>query len=135
MDDDGRVEERARVPERGANDQHGKQIARRDDELIDGALDGVEQCILEQEIVNRVGGQPKLGKDEERCFDRVTLLGEPDGFGKIGLDVRGTRARNTGSYSHELVAVERAKIGGHSSNIQRLCSICTGASGRAVLFS
>src|SRR5262245_33046374 len=38
MDDNSRVEERACVPEWCANDQHGKQIARCDDELFDGAF-------------------------------------------------------------------------------------------------
>ena len=113
MDHDGGVEEAALEAQRRADDEHRKEAARSLDELVDGALDGVEQRVLEQEIVDRVGRQAQFGKDHQRGVKRIAFAREPQGLGEVGRHVGDPHARHAGGDADEVVGVERIELGGH----------------------
>ena len=60
MDDDGGVVEPAGHAQRRADDQDGEELVGRRDHLGDRFLDLVEQCVLQQQVLDGVGGQPEL---------------------------------------------------------------------------
>ena len=111
MDHDRGVVEPVRHAQRRADHQHREQRLRGLDDLGDQFLDLVEQRILQQQILDRVGRQSQLGKDHDRRTGLVALGGKPERLAKIVGGVGDPRARHAAGDAHELVGVERIKIG------------------------
>ncbi len=77
MDHDGGVEQGAEPAQRRAHDQHRKQRARGFDDRRDAALDRIEQRVLKQQVVDRVGRKAELRKQHQRRLAGIALGGEP----------------------------------------------------------
>ena len=75
------------------------------------SLDLVEQRILQQQIVDRVGRQAELGKDHDRRAGLVALRGQPQRLAEIVGGVGHPGARHAAGDAHELVGVERIEVG------------------------
>ena len=94
MDDDRRVEEPPASRSGAPTTSTGNRARETHDELGDRPLDRVEQRILQQQIVDRVGRQPELGEDHERSLDGVPLLGEAEVSARFAF-TSATRVRGT----------------------------------------
>ena len=70
-DDHGAVVQALVAPHRRADDEGARELARRRHEVGDRALHAVEQRLLQEEVVDRVGRQPELGEQHE--VDRAFL--------------------------------------------------------------
>ena len=106
MDDDRGVVEPAVRPERSADDQHRVELARGLDEPGDRALDLVEERILQQQVVDRVGREPELGEDHQDGAGPVAFLGQPQRLRKVVGGVGHPGSRHAAGYAGELVRIE-----------------------------
>ena len=111
MNNERTVVELTLGPERGADRDHRKPVAARGDQAVDFALDRVEQRVLEQQIVDRIGRETEFGEYHQRHPRRVALGEE----GKHGVGVAPRLAnrnpRHAGADPGELVSVGRKKRG------------------------
>ncbi len=73
VDDDRGVVDAVAVPQRGADDEDGQQVPAALDHGAQGDLDGVQQRVLQQQVLDRVAGQGQLG--EHRHGDAVLVAG------------------------------------------------------------
>ncbi len=103
MDDDRSVVEPARDAQRGADDQHGKELARRLDDLGDRPLHLVEQRVLQQQVVDGVGRQAELREDHDRRARLVALAGQSQRLSKIVGGVGDAGSRHAARDADELV--------------------------------
>ena len=53
------------LADRRTHDEHGSQVTARLDELTDGDLYGLEQGVLQEQVVDRVAGESQLGEDRD----------------------------------------------------------------------
>lgn len=107
----------ALVPERCADNKDREELSGLFNELIDRALNRVEQCILKQQILDRVGRQAKFGKQRDRRFLFIGLLSEAKRFGKIVENAYNPRTRYTGSNTDKIVCIKRIKLRSHTSGL------------------
>ena len=103
MDDDGGVVEPPGDPQRGADDQDGKELAGGRDHLGDELLDLVEQRVLQQQVLNGVGRQPELRERHDGGARLVALAGQPQRLGKIVGGIGDARPRDAARNTHEFV--------------------------------
>jgi len=59
------IEEAALDPAERRADQHHGQLAARRDDAPDLLLDPVQQCVLQVQVVDRIGGQAKFGEQDQ----------------------------------------------------------------------
>ncbi len=121
MDDASRVVEARTVPERGADDQDRQEVPRGRDHAGERDLDGVEQHVLEEQVLDRVTGQAELGEDRDRDapFAAAPRRRE-DRLGVRGR-VRDAGPDHAGRHTGEAVAIDRRERGsgglGHAGSI------------------
>ena len=72
-------------------------------------LDRVEERVLQEQIVDRVGGDVELGKDDEVDAARVRLAGQRQRLLDVEGDVAGRGERARRGDADEAVAVDRAE--------------------------
>ena len=116
MDDDGRVVEPVRHPERRPDDQNREELARRVDDPGDRPLDFVEQRVLQQQVLDGIGRQTQFGKDHD-CRPSLVALGrEFQRLGQIVGRIGHAGARHAAGHADEFMGVERIKIGHRDSS-------------------
>ena len=99
------------APQRRADDEHGPQLRAFRGEPRDPGLDRVEEGVLQEQVVDRVGGEVELGKDGEVDAARVRLAGQLQRLVDVEGDVAGRGARARRGDADEAVAVDRAERG------------------------
>jgi hypothetical protein len=109
VDHHGGIEKPVLAPDGCAHDQHRIELAGDLGQLLNGALHGIQQGILEQQIVNCVRGQSEFRKDDQAGLAAVAVLGQPDCLGQIRGNIRNLRAGNTRSNPDKIVRVQRMK--------------------------
>ena len=115
VDDHRAVEDPGAVDQRCADDQHRPQRGGRGDHLGDRRVRGVEQRVLEQQVVDGVAGQAQLREHRDRDAVLVGLLGHRDDLRRVGRGVgdgHGQRARRD---PREPVRVRRVEV--HTSSL------------------
>ena len=110
MDHECGVVEPPGATQRRPDDEHRIKVARSGNDAVDRAFDRIEQGILEQEIVDGIGGEPEFGKDHDRCLGGITLGGKAQRLGEIEGRIRYLGARDAGGEPDEIVAVEAGEI-------------------------
>ena len=110
MDDDRAVEQLSVAAQRRADDKERKELARGFGNLNDAALDPVEKSILKQQIVDRVGGDPELGKNHQCDFAFIAAPRQIERLGDIERGITDLDAGHTGRDPHELVAIRGPKV-------------------------
>ena len=103
MDHDGGVVEPPGEAQRRANDQDREQLLRRGDDLGQRLLDLVEQRILQQQVLDRVGREAEFREDHDGRPCLVALGREPQRLGEVVGGVGDPRARNAASDPQEVV--------------------------------
>ena len=103
MDDHGAVVEPAGTAQRRADDQDGEELVGRRDHLGDRSLDLVQQGVLQQQVVDGVGGQPELREHHDGGARFVALAGQPQRLGEIVGGVGDARPRDAARNTHEFV--------------------------------
>lgn len=115
MDDDRGVVELSRPAQRGADNEDGKERARGLCDAPDRPIDGVQQRVLEQEVVDRIGGQGKFGEQHQADIARMAFGGEfemlPDGEVRIGH----LAARHARRQTQETLPIHAMDIGHRTS--------------------
>ena len=91
VDDHGGVVDAMPVTQRGADHQHRQQIGRSGDDIDQGVLDGVQQHVLQQDVLDGVAGQRQLGENGERDTVVVALPGQPQNRVGVGRGVADRR--------------------------------------------
>ena len=108
--DDRAVVDAVALHERGADDQRGHQVRARGDDLGDRLLDGGEQCVLEEEVVDGVAGQAELGEDRHRDAVVVAGVGLLDHLGGVGGRVGQVHRHRAGGDAGEALGVGRVEV-------------------------
>ena len=119
MDDHGAVVEPPVAPHRRADQQHGPQLPARRHQIADRRLDRVEQGVLQQQVVDSVGGQAQLGKHDQVAGLCVAVARQGDRLGDIEGRLTGPDSGRGGGDPHETLAVvreERVGSGGHGAS-------------------
>src|SRR5262249_48049481 len=93
--------------------EHGVEIAGRLSKLVKRRLNGILQGVLKQQIVDRIGGKPELGKQHQGRLGRAAFFRKPDCLGKILGDIRRLHARHACGDPDEVVRIKRCKISCH----------------------
>ena len=119
MDDDRGVVQAVADPQRRADHQHRKQTLRRRHDLGDRALDLVEQGVLQQQVLDRVGRKPELGKDHDRGVRLVALGGEAQRLAEIEFRIGHAGARHATGHPQEFVGVKGVEIRDHGLGLRR----------------
>ena len=91
MDHYGGVVDAMSVAQRSADHQHGQQIGRSGDDIDQGVLDGVQQHVLQQDVLDGVAGQRQLGENGQRDTVVVALPGQPQNRVGVGRGVADRR--------------------------------------------
>ncbi len=116
---DGAVVDAVAVPEGGADDEHRQQVAGALDHGGQGGLDGVQQRVLQQQVLDRVAGEGQLGEDGDR--DAVLVAGPglaEDGVG-VGRRVGQRGALRARGDAREPVPVDRGEPHGDQCRAPR----------------
>ena len=66
VDDDAAVVDAGALLERGADDEHGPQVGGGLGDPGERVVDGVEERVLQEQVVDGVAGEAQLGEDRER---------------------------------------------------------------------
>ena len=117
VDHHGGVIELAMGSQRGADDQHRKQLLRSLDQLPDPALHRSQQRILEQQILDGVGGQAELREHHEGSLGGIASRGKPHGLQEIEVRVTDFGPRDARGEPDEIVVVERMKSRAHGMDL------------------
>ncbi len=83
VNDKGAVEQLRLVAQRGSRDDDRAERPAGRDELGDPGFHGIEERVLEEEVIVRIGGQPQLREDRDRCPMCVGLAGEIQRGGQV----------------------------------------------------
>ena len=116
MDDDGGIVEPSAHPEWRADNQDRIELLRRLHHFGNGSLDLVEQRVLQQQVLDRIGREPQFREDHERGPGLVPLGRQPQRFGKVKRRIGDPGARNAAGDAQKVVAVEGEKIGHRNSS-------------------
>jgi hypothetical protein len=112
---DGRdVVDAVPVAHRQAYEKHREQVRRARDDLGERRVGGVEEGVLQQDVLERVAGQRQLREDDQPHALVVALpRGGQHGRG-VGRRVADHGTQRGGRHAQEAVPVEGAKVlGGH----------------------
>ena len=107
MDHDGGVEQALLGAQRRADDDHRDQLLAGAADVLERLERGVEQRVLMEQVLARVGGQPELREHDQRGVLLVRLLGERDRALRVEGGVADPHARHGGGDAHEAVTVDR----------------------------
>lgn len=100
------------IPQRRTHHQNTEQVGRRGDDVEQGVLDGIEQRVLQKDVLDRVTRQRELGEHGHGDAVVVTLARDPQHRLGIGGRIRQHRAVGAGGHPHEPVTVGGVEIHG-----------------------
>ena len=115
MNDHGSVVDPVPVTQRGADHQHRQQLGGSRDDITQGVLDGVEQHVLQQDVLDGVPGQRQLREDGQGGTVVVALASQPQhrrGIGRRVADrgVVGARGDTGKALAVGVVEIHRPSI-------------------------
>lgn len=110
MDDDRGVVDAVSVAQRRAYHQHRQQVGGGRDDVEQRIFDGVEQRVLQQDVLDRVAGQRQLGKYGQRHRVVVAFAGHPQNRLGVGRGVPDRGVVCAGGDPHKPVAVGRVEV-------------------------
>ena len=110
VDHDGGVVDAMTVTQRCADDQHGQQLGGCRDDLDQRLLDGVEQRVLQQDVLDRVAGQRQLREDRQRDAVVVAGAGQPQHRLRVRRRVGDRRVMGASGHPHEPVPVSAIEV-------------------------
>ncbi len=103
------VVERAVVLDRRAHHQHRRERLARGRETFDLRLDAPQQGVLQEQVVDGVGREPKLREQHQVDAARLAFLGQRQGLGGVEAGIAHGDGRRAGRHAHEAVAVDRVE--------------------------
>ncbi len=121
MDDYAAIVEVSSVPQRRPDGKAREQVTACRDQPVELPLHLVEHRVLEQQIIDRIGGNPELREHHQADAGLVARSEEVQDIVGILPRISDRGMRNAGSEADEFVAVRR-KERGHSSSFT--ISIC-----------
>jgi hypothetical protein len=104
---DGTIVESAGMAQRRTEDEERPQCPARLCQGSDRPLDAVEERVLEQQVVDRIGGERELGEDRERGALLMRRPGEREDRLGIRGGVGDVRAQRAGGDARETLVIER----------------------------
>ncbi len=111
--DDRAVVESTVAANRCAEHEYRTQLARYLDEVRKSRLDAVEQRVLQQQVVDRIRGQPELREQHEVHAARLAVVHHRQRLGRVGGGIADLDARRAGRDADEALAVQREELVGH----------------------
>jgi hypothetical protein len=120
VDDDRRIEQSARTPDRRADDQHGQQITRDFGQAIDRLFDRREQRILKKQIVNGIGGETQLREDHECGVQLISSPRQTNSLFKVCRNISNPGAGHARGDANEVLTVERLETRHETCSTVRL---------------
>jgi hypothetical protein len=87
VDEDGGVVNTMPIAQRGTDNQHRQQVSRSGDDVGQGILDGVQQHVLQQDVLDGIPGQRQLRENGHRDAVVVAQLSKPEHRGRVGRRV------------------------------------------------
>jgi hypothetical protein len=109
-DRQGAVVQAPRAADRRPDADHRREVAPRFDQPGHRPLDGVQQRVLQMQIVDRIGRQAELGKDDEVHALGVRLAPEIQNPVGVGVDVADRARRRRGGHAQHALIVERVEV-------------------------
>ena len=110
VDDDRAVEDPGAVDERRPHHEDRPQVRRRGDDLGDGGVRGVQQRVLQEQVVDGVAGEAELGEHRHRDAVLVGLPGHRDDRGGVGRGVGDGHRQRARRDPREPVRVRRVEV-------------------------
>ena len=110
VDDDRGVVDAVPVPQRRADHQHRQQLGGGGDDVEQRILDGIEQGVLQQDVLDRVPRQRQLGKHRQRHVVVMAVLGRLQHRLGVRGGVGDHRADRAGGHADETVPVGRVEV-------------------------
>ena len=107
------------MAQRGAHDEHRQQIGRGVDHVGKRRFDGVEQGVLQQDVLDRVARQRQLRKDRHRHAVLVAVPGDSEHRLGVGGRVGQHRVVGAGGHPGESAGIGGEKV--HAPLSQPLC--------------
>ena len=100
----------------------GSRSADAGDQLVEGVLDGVEQGVLQQDVLDRVAGQRQLGEHGQPDALVVAFAGQPQH--RFGVRRRVGQRRVVGARGHPHEAVPVGGVEVHDSIVAKRDAAC-----------
>ena len=72
------------VAQRSADDQHRQQVGRGGNQGVYGPFDGLQQCVLQQDVVDRIARQCQFGEHRQRHAVVVAFAGRSQHRFRVG---------------------------------------------------
>ena len=105
---------RRSVPEQ----EHRTQRFRHVHEARKLGFDSVQQRVLQQQVVDRIRGQAKLGEEHQIDVARLAVVHHRQRLGRVGGGIADLDARRAGGDTDEALPVQREEFVGHRDNGQ-----------------
>ncbi len=115
LDHHGRVVDPVAVAQGGTHQQDRGQGSGGTDDVLQGLLHGVQQRILQQQVLDRIARQGEFGEDDQPGAVPVLILGDPDHGRRVGHWIRDRRAQRARGHADEALRVDRAKVHAHAA--------------------
>ncbi len=109
-DDRGAIIQPTIAPQRNPDQQDRAKRAAGGNDIRQRGLGCIEQRVLQQEIVDRIGRQAKLGKHRQVDAAGIGVARQRDRRGDIGRDIGGRCQRRARHHPHETVTVNRHEL-------------------------
>ncbi len=109
MDDDSAVVDAMTKAQRRPDDQDGHQPRGGFNDRGEPALDGIEQRILLDQVLDRIAGQAQLGENRDRRRLLVAGIGRCQDSPGVGRGIGDMGRGDTGRHARKSVSVDRVE--------------------------